>query len=269
MLAAPLVAGRSRTMRLVASAAVLALALATTNASAGAKPKPAGTFVGQNCVETENVFLRPPSALAPYLPEGFTPRTVWPELSELLILITSCESGTVNGKSVGPLVFSEVAIYIQDPERLRELGPIAASVDHQYYQVWHLTDAAALRRVMAKVGVDGDLVSGGSVETPSGVQVEANMPWERVPYSFTGTRGVPTAVYYPRPSNFWHSSKKGLAVTMYPMPTGEVEESGAARLDTPPDGILAEMAGSATGVPDGSSVFTYETLKAETVLLHP
>jgi hypothetical protein len=257
--------GHNEILRAFAAATALALTLTITTASADAKPKPA-TFVGQACTETENVFLRPPSSLAPFLPEGFTPREVWPGLGELMILITSCESATVNGRSVGPTIFSEVGIYVEDPERLSELGPLAASA-HQYYQAWHLTDAAALRRVMAKVGVDGGLVSGASVETPSDVQVGANMPWARVPYSFTGTRGVPTAVYYPRASNFWHSSKKGLAVTMYAMPTGETFDSGAALLETPADGVLAEMTGSATGVPDGSSVFSYETLEAQTVLL--
>ncbi|HVL64839.1 MAG TPA: hypothetical protein VM573_06680 [Actinomycetota bacterium] len=260
--------GRARggriSIRVLTGAA--AVAVMVTTGSAGATPRPAGTFEGTSCTETENVFLRPPSALAPYLPEGFTPREVWPGLSELMILITRCEGAVVNGKSVGPTIFSEVGIYIEDPERLNELGAAAASA-HQYYQVWHLTDAPALRKVMAKVGVDGGLVPDATLETPSDAEVETGVPWKRVPYSFTNTRIVGTAYYFPRASNFWHQGKKGLAVTVYPMPTGERYSSGPAFLETPADSALAEMSGSPTGIPDGSTVFTYDGLRATTILL--
>jgi len=59
--------GRARggriSIRVLTGAA--AVAVMVTTGSAGATPRPAGTFEGTSCTETENVFLRPPSASLP------------------------------------------------------------------------------------------------------------------------------------------------------------------------------------------------------------
>lgn len=237
---------------------------AGTVGAAGAKAKPS-TFEGRSCTEAMAFFFREPAALAPFLPDGFTPREVFPRFGELLVMITRCEAGVVNGKPVGATLFSEIGIYIEDPKELAQLDHVAAS-GFQYYQVWHLTDEDALRRALAKVGIDGAMVRDATFDSPSVVQTEADMPWTRVPYSLTSLHPANRSSFASRPSTFWHVGKKGVVATTY-RSVGDRYRTGATQLTTPADGMLAEMMDSPSGIADQGVVVTYDKLTAQTVLV--
>lgn len=253
----------AKTRRTVIVGMVLGLFLGALPGPVAAGAPQKTRFEASDCTEAMAFFLLDPAELQALLPQGFTVLPVLPGRGELLVMISSCESSTIDGRSTGGVIFSEVGIYIETPEQASQIG--SGAPGFQYYQLWHLTDLGALRKKLARLGVKGAVVADAVFEGSAG-QAEGDMQWSKEAYAIDTMAPVPDSLFRSRDSTFWHLGKKGLVATTYrveaPMLT-----SGRTELTTAVGGVLAKLVGGGSATAHQGVIGTYAKLTSESMRL--
>ncbi|HVE74580.1 MAG TPA: hypothetical protein VNA30_05755 [Mycobacteriales bacterium] len=251
-----------RRVSVLAIAAAVALLSPGSPGLAGAPRSHA--FVGKSCTETWVLYFLDEPTLRRHVPARFAIEFVAADRGELLISVTRCEKSTLNGTSIGPTLLSEVGIYIAEPKERK--NAVRHQVHWDYYQLWHLTNVPALRTAFSALGVDGGTISKATWTATSAASTDADVPWDRVPYSFRAGVPVPSSAFGARPSAFWHQGRKGLVVTSYEAVETSLV-SGGGQLRTSATGPIAKMVGAETSVVHNATQAHYSTLKATFTLL--
>jgi hypothetical protein len=219
-------------------------------AGSGASAGPSFTATG--CREAGSFFFVDPSTVETFVPEDFVVEPVVGDLAEVLVLTTSC-TDVAAGKSSGPVVFSEVGVYVADVDN---------SPGWHYYGLWHATNHKQLRAGLAKLGVDAPLVPDISMSSTTGlVDADARVPWSKAPYEMQLVTPVATRAFGSRGSTWWYKARKGYVRIVYDVKQSG-GRSGTGQFRTAAGSALAEILGTSTRPIDNAMIVDYSELKA-------